>query len=428
MIRSVVDPVKSFEPVESHYTRKNTSKLYLDNSLSFHKMFEFYKEWSELHKYSNTAETERQYREIVNEHMNIAFFIPKKDLCDKCHSFSNIENPNEEQVLAHNNHIASKETARKFKAKDKEEAIVSESKIVCATYDFQKLLNCPAGDVSLFYYKRKLSLMHFTVFDTGVKEASCYLWPQNVGKRGANEVGSCLLDFIEKKVANGAEDVRFWSDNCTGQNRNRVVYSLYMYASHKYNINITHRFLESGHTQQEADSVHALIERSAKGKIIYTPDQWYALVRWAKINDKPYQVIEVSQDMLYNIKELLQNRNFKKNTLNQEVKWNNIKEICIEKTEPNIILYKYDLKSDYMKLNTLVQTRRNKKIIIATNNDALKPLYSGSLPIPEAKYNDLIYLCEAGHIPKQYHSFFKNLKRTQIENFDLGSDEDETIH
>lgn len=420
MIRSVCDHVNTFQPVESHYTRKNTSKLYLDNSLSFNKMFFMYKEWSELYKYNNKAETERQYRNIVNDHMNIAFFIPKKDLCDKCHAFSNEVNPTEEQVLTHSKHISNKETARKYKARDKEDAIHSSSKIVCATFDFQKLLNCPSGEVSLFYYKRKLSLMHFTVFDAGTKEAFCYLWPQNVGKRGANEVGSCLLEFIEKKALRGAQDIRLWSDNCNGQNRNRVVYSLYMYASKKYNIDITHRFLESGHTQQEADSVHALIERSAKGKIIYTPDQWYALVRWAKTNNEPYNVIEVSQDMIYDLKELLQNRNFKKNTLNQDVKWNNIKEICVKISEPDIILYKYDLDSEYCRLNTLVQTRRNKK---TTCNDILKPLYLDSLPIPEAKYKDLLSLCDAGHIPRQYHAFFKNLKRSQIENVSE-SDED----
>ncbi|XP_073952058.1 uncharacterized protein [Choristoneura fumiferana] len=426
MIRSVCNHVKSFQPVESHYTRKNTSKLYLDNSLSFNKMFSMYKDWPDLHLYNNTAETERQYRNIINDHMNIAFFIPKKDMCDKCHAFTNHESPTEEQISAHNKHIANKEIARNYKAKDKEDARNNAPKVVCATYDFQKILHCPSGEVSLFYYKRKLSLMHFTVFDTGIKEASCYLWPENVAKRGANEVGSCLLSFIEKKVSNGAMDIRFWSDNCSGQNRNRVIYSLYMYASNKYNVDITHRFLESGHTQQEADSVHALIERTAKGKIIYTPDQWYALVRWAKTNNEPYNVIEVSQDMLYNLKELLQNRNFKKNTLNQDVKWNNIKEICVKKSEPNVILYKYDLESDYLTLNTLVSTRRNRKTVVANSNSELKVLYSDSLPISDAKYKDLMSLCQAGHIRKQYHGFFKNLKTSQNENINVsGSDEDD---
>ncbi|KAJ8718900.1 hypothetical protein PYW07_016456 [Mythimna separata] len=83
MIRSVCDHVKSFQPVESHYTRKSSSKLYLDNNLSFAKMFALYKEWNQLQNYNNTAQTERQYRTIVNDNMNVAFYMPKKDLCDK---------------------------------------------------------------------------------------------------------------------------------------------------------------------------------------------------------------------------------------------------------------------------------------------------------------------------------------------------------
>ncbi|CAH1635343.1 unnamed protein product [Spodoptera littoralis] len=320
MIRSVCDHVKSFQPVESHYTRKSSSKLYLDNNLSFAKMFALYKEWNQLHNYNNTAQTERQYRTIVNDNMNVAFYMPKKDLCDKCHAFDNIENPTEEEKESHAKHLSNKQTARKYKAEDKELATQNPSQIVCATYDFQKVLNCPSGEVSLFYYKRKLSLMHLTVFDAGKKEASCYMWPENIAKRGANKVASCLLDFIRLKVTDGAQDFRFWSDNCAGQNRNRVVYSLYMYASRKFNIDITHRFLESGHTQQEADSVHALVERSSKGKIIYTPDQWYALVRWAKTNSSPYKVTEVTKDMLFDFKTLLDNRNWKKNTENQDVR------------------------------------------------------------------------------------------------------------
>lgn len=41
MKQSVIDHVNSFTPVESHYVRKRTSKIYLDPSLSFSKMFKF---------------------------------------------------------------------------------------------------------------------------------------------------------------------------------------------------------------------------------------------------------------------------------------------------------------------------------------------------------------------------------------------------
>lgn len=123
-------------------------------------------------------------------------------------------------------------------------------------------------------------------------------WDEQTAKRGSNEVASCLYDFFFKLSSKGISEVNLWSDNCGGQNRNRIVYYMYLLAAKKYQIKICHRFLEKGHTQNEGDSVHALIEKTARGREIYSPDEWYSLVRWAKINDKPYKVLEVNQDMI----------------------------------------------------------------------------------------------------------------------------------
>lgn len=136
---------------------------------------------------------------------------------------------------------------------------------------FWKVLQCPLSNINIFYYNRKLSSFNFTVFDMGKKKAICYLWDESVEKRGANEVSSCLLNFIQTNVEQGTKEFRFWSDNCAGQNCNRFVYSLYIYAAKKFNIYITHRFLQKGHTQNEGDSIHSVIKRASQTKTIYTP-------------------------------------------------------------------------------------------------------------------------------------------------------------
>lgn len=107
----------------------------------------------------------------------------------------------------------------------------------------------------------------------------CYCWHQHTAKRGANEIASFVYKFIETTVPKGIKDYHFWSDNCGGQNRNRIVFLMYMYACYKFKIShhITHRFLVVGHTQNEGDSMHALIEKKTKDKVIYIPDQWYVI-------------------------------------------------------------------------------------------------------------------------------------------------------
>lgn len=80
MIDSVIAHVNSFVPVEAHYVRKSSKKLYLDGNLSFHKMLAEYKIW-EPENLNNINVTLRQYRDIVKKYLNISFFRPKNDRC-----------------------------------------------------------------------------------------------------------------------------------------------------------------------------------------------------------------------------------------------------------------------------------------------------------------------------------------------------------
>ncbi|XP_037300938.1 uncharacterized protein LOC119191153, partial [Manduca sexta] len=301
IVRSVIDHVEAFSPVESHYTRKKSSKKYLEGSLSFPKMFKLYNEWFDPNKYSSKATTVRQYRDIINKNINIGFHKPKKDICEQCHIYENNKQVTQSDKEKHEEHLKEKEKARKMKTKDKELALQN-NEILTAAFDLQKCLNVPHGNVSTFYYKRKLSLYNFTIFNMGSHQGYCFSWHQQTAKRGANEISSCVFKFIEDTVGEGVKDYRFWSDNCGGQNRNRIVFLMYMLASLKFNIDISHRFLIVGHTQNEGDSMHALIERQTKDKLLYTPDQWYTAFRFAKSDDKPYKVIEVSQDLIKDFK------------------------------------------------------------------------------------------------------------------------------
>lgn len=77
--------------------------------------------------------------------------------------------------------------------------------------------------------------------------------------------------------------------------------------------------MEKGHTQNEADRVHALIERTAKNELIYIPDEWYTLVRWVKQNSPPYTVVEVNQDLVLNFKAWLHTKNWIKDTNSKKI-------------------------------------------------------------------------------------------------------------
>lgn len=115
-------------------------------------------------------------------------------------------------------------------AEDKEEAKIK-SDICAACFDVEQTLTTPRSNVSIMYYKRKLSIYNFTVFELGSCQGSCYVWNETIGGKGANEISSCLWEFIGRKATSGTKEFRFYSDNCGAQNRNKFLYSMYVRAS-----------------------------------------------------------------------------------------------------------------------------------------------------------------------------------------------------
>lgn len=124
---------------------------------------------------------------------------------------------------------------------------------------------------------------------------------------------------------------------------------MYNYLYQKYNVPIRHTYLEKGHTQSEGDSVHSVIEKAARSVPIYTPEQWYTLVRTAK-RKKPYKVIELDQESIIDLKDLE-----KKTTINWEKDEDNEKNYLNKIIEfnpayPNTMLFKLNYAYKKIKL------------------------------------------------------------------------------
>lgn len=95
----------------------------------------------------------------------------------------------------------------------------------------------------------------------------CYFWHEGEGNWGADEIESCVLKFFAKELINykgdDSLDLVFYSDNCCGQNKNKYIVGVYMYAIIKYDKlnSITHKFFVPGHTKNEGDSIPSVIEK-----------------------------------------------------------------------------------------------------------------------------------------------------------------------
>lgn len=81
--------------------------------------------------------------------------------------------------------------------------------------------------------------------------------------RKAKDVTSSYVKVMREV---GEKNIVFWADNCTGQNKNYILYTALL---HEVNTEscpetVTIKYLEKGHTFMAADSVHGAIGRSMK--------------------------------------------------------------------------------------------------------------------------------------------------------------------
>ena len=150
---------------------------------------------------------------------------------------------------------------------------------------------------------------------------TCYLWNETEGKRGSNEIGTCLYQYLQS-LPNTDKHVCFYSDSCSGQNRNQYMANMLHHAVCKFpNIEvIDHKFLETGHTQMECDSVHATIEHTKKATSIFVSSQWDTIITMARRN-KPYIVVPLKFWDILALKSLHAKKNYKVDTSGRKVKW-----------------------------------------------------------------------------------------------------------
>jgi len=92
-------------------------------------------------------------------------------------------------------HIA-EERARHFKAQDKEQAANDPARIKVITMDLQLLLLCPKSYSSAIYYKRKLSVHNFTLYDLITEDGQCYLWHEVEGGLDSDEFATVVVDYL----------------------------------------------------------------------------------------------------------------------------------------------------------------------------------------------------------------------------------------
>lgn len=415
--QSVIDFVNTIPRIESHYLRAQTSREFISSDKS---LADIYRDYKGLRENDGLpAATSSTFHRIFNTEFNISFFIPKKDQCDLCERYKNCDEEEKRKLsLEYEQHLKEKTLVRTEKENDKNRT----DGTITAVYDLQAVLQIPKGQVSLFFYKSRINCLNFTVSDLKAKDVMCYFWDETEGKRGATEIGSCMLDYIKYQVdqyPNKEIDLIFYSDNCSGQQKNRFLLSAYAYAVHKWSVkSITHKFLIRGHSQNEGDNVHSVIEKQVKRFLqsgpIYIPEQYKTLIGSAKKTGKPYIVREMTHDKFYDIKALQESwgTNFNIDEEKKQIKWHDIKVLRVEKEHPEEFFYKTSFSEDFFS-KVCVHKRVPQKTRRACSvtdqslfSNGLAQAYTEKIELSNAKKRDIQELIDKKVIPKTYYDVY----------------------
>ncbi|XP_071053921.1 uncharacterized protein [Onthophagus taurus] len=247
--------INSIPKYTSHYSRqKNPDKVYIDQDLSISALYhDYYLEWCEdkgLH-----AVKESYYRNVFCNEVNIGFKLPKTDTCKTCdflniqikHALSKGELADTFKTELELHHYRAEELQTSLK-EEIEKAKNTRDTLVLS-FDLQQALPVPNLTVGPAFYLRKAWTYNLGIHDCIEDRGYMYMWPENVAKRGSDEIASILYKHFKKNCNDQYTKLIVYSDNCAGQNKNWTIVCLWQQLIREnFFKSIEDRFLVVGHT------------------------------------------------------------------------------------------------------------------------------------------------------------------------------------
>ncbi|CAH1975426.1 unnamed protein product [Acanthoscelides obtectus] len=356
------------------------------------------------------------YRHIFNTEFNLRFHKPHSDTCSKCDKLNNIiKNSNNENEVSISKvslelHQRKAQKACEMKKMDAENSKALDDTIAIC-FDLQQTLPTPLLTTSKVFYLRQLWTYNFCIHNLCTGEARMYTWDETVSGRGSQEIGSCLLHFFKSLPSNITKIIAY-SDSCGGQNKNKNICKLFMFAIKATHIKeIHHKFLEPGHTYMECDRDFALIEKNKK-KIpqVFIPSHWREVIA---ASNKKFMIHNMTREMFFSFEKLNQIvKDPKKDVDGKPIKF---KEIAYFKYDKSNEAFSFEFKpvldASYPFIKCVSGSRASGRPSYSLQN-SFTPLHGTSVPIKTEKWKNLQTLLD--YIPPVYHAFYKNMKHEDL--------------
>lgn len=417
--------IRSFKGRKSHYSLKDTRRIYLPETLTVKKMHQMYLD----NKYPHKPISYESYRNIFLKDFNIGFGYPRSDTCSTCDATVVKIESLDAQIKS----TATLETEKVALLKKKLKQVTTEDKLhklkaqafytrkrldkrrarkhkdyEAITMDFCKNLPTPNITTNDVYYKRQLTFVSFNVHVLSSNQSVFYTYPQTVAKKGADDVMSMLYNFCFEILNPEVKHLTIFCDSCAGQNKNYTLIRFLHYLVHarkRFN-SIKVVFPVRGHSYLESDKDFGLINQRTKVEV---PEQWNEVFQAARAKPQPFEVRKCNQDLFCAWSKFLQK--FYRKTCPFATR--PVRELQFSEDHPCTIAVRETAYNAAP--TTFVIAARNVKFDSDSSPDAL---YSTLIPLPKKKYDQLQELKR--FVAEEFQQYYEELP--SIEN-DQSDDE-----
>ena len=413
MIRQKIEGhIDRFPRAESHFCRESTTREYLHPDLTKRKMYNlFIKEWNPRPNPPSFALYKKKFKE-----KNLSIHRPKKDQCSLCMTYLKGDETLKENLRErYEIHVGEKQKVRELKDQCKKEALQNEA-VLCASFDLQQVIYLPISKEGALFYKRRLAVYNLTFYNIGDKNCHCFTWDEATSKRGSSEISTGVFEALRFYDEKGVRKAYLFSDGCTGQNKNSIMPAMMLYTvSKSINLHeISLRFFESYHGQNEGDSAHSAINHAVSSAgDLFQPSQLTTVFSLARPK-QPYIIHQLQFDDFWDFKTLSKDLRIlearRSSGSEGTFNWNRVMELQVSKQHLDKVFYKTS--HSELEFKSLSLKRLKKSI----NEYDLPKLNAEANKISKEKYNDVLSLC-SGPTPvvniREHKSFYMNLPHFQ---------------
>ena len=294
-LEHVHEHIQSLPVKASHYSRAHSPhRRYLEQGLTVEEVHSHYVSWLDTAYPGEQWVSPRYYRTVFTTQYNIVSKPPRTDVCNKCEAFEkNIEAkkasylPTKKLQEDFESHKAAASVPQELlaEAEAKSKVEPADSPLRTVAMDLQQTLPCPNLRVGVAYYKCKVWVYNFCIYDMNRQKANMFIWTETEAKRGADEIASCIVKWIENEFAQERKfkKLRIFCDNCAGQNKNVYIMIMALRLIHaEWLQRVEVVFMVPGHSFMPCDRAFGVIEKKIrKRRSVFCPQDYVQIAATA---------------------------------------------------------------------------------------------------------------------------------------------------